>query len=54
MLVYQDASGRVFVAYNAPSYLADRHDLSGVAGVTDTVATALAGLAEAATSGGNG
>lgn len=54
VLVYQDASGRVSVAYNAPAYLADRHGLSGVAEVTATVATALARLAEAATSRGNG
>ncbi len=52
VLVYQDASGRVLVAYNAPGYLADRHGLSGVADVNDKVATALAGLVEAATSGG--
>ncbi len=54
VLVYQDASGRVFVAYNEPSYLADRHGLSGVADVNDKVTAALAGLVEAATSGGNG
>lgn len=54
VLVYQNASGRVFVAYNAPTYIADRHDLDGVTDVTGTIATALANLVRVATSAGNG
>ena len=49
MLVYEDARGRVFVAYNDPGYLADRHDLDASDDVTDAVETALQALAEAAT-----
>ena len=50
MLVYEDADGDVFVAYNDPDFLADRHDLDDVSDVNDTIETALATLAEAATS----
>ena len=50
MLVYQDAEGVVRVAYNDPAFLADRHDIDGLADVTDTIGTALETLAAAATS----
>ena len=53
MLVYQDAGGRVRVAYNAPAYLARRHDLGDVA-TLDAIAAALVGLAEQAASGSGG
>ena len=54
MLVYEDAEGVVHVAYNDPDFLADRHDLDGVADVTDTIGTALENLAAAATSEDDG
>ena len=46
MLVYQDGSGTVRVAYNA-----DRHGLSGAGDVTATVSAALQALTATATSG---
>ncbi len=48
MLVWEDESGAVFVSYNDPAYLGERHGLSDEAGL-GAVADALAGLAEAAT-----
>ena len=54
MLVYEDADGDVFVAYNDPDYLADRHDLDDVSDVNDTIETALSTLADAATQDGDG
>lgn len=50
VLVYQDADGDVFVAYNDPDYLAARHDLDDSDDVLGTVEDALEALAEAATS----
>ena len=54
MLVYEDKDGKVWIAYNAPAYLAKRHNLGGcgakvVAKVTDMlarVAKAAAGQSE--------
>jgi uncharacterized protein (DUF302 family) len=41
-LVYQDASGRVFVAYNDPHWIAERHGLGEeVASIVDEMAAAL-------------
>ncbi len=48
MLVWEDESGGVFVSYNDPAYLGERHGLGDEAGLGG-VADALAGLAEAAT-----
>jgi len=41
-LVWQDANGAVRVSYNAPTWIAARHDLRGRAG--ETVAALAAGL----------
>ena len=51
VLVYEDASGQTFVAYNATDWLSDRHGLGECAGVLDNVAKALDGLATAAAAG---
>lgn len=48
MLVWEDESGAVFVSYNDPAYLGERHGLGDEAGL-GAVADALSGLAEAAT-----
>ena len=50
MLVYEDGSGVVRVAYNDPSFLADRHSLSSdVDGELSTIAGALQMLSSTAT-----
>ena len=49
MLVYEEADGTVYVAYNDPAYLADRHDLDDSDDVVDTITEALQALADAAT-----
>ena len=49
MLVWEDAAGDVFVAYNAPFYVAERHGLDGATKALDTIAGALANLAAVAT-----
>lgn len=51
VLVYEDASGTVRLAYNSPDYLVDRHSLDGVADVADTIEAALGSLAQTATAG---
>ena len=48
MLVYEDAAGDVFVLYNDPEYLAQRHGLTDVDDEIDTITMALQGLANAA------
>ncbi len=48
MLVYQDNDG-VFVAYNDPMYLAERHHLTGVDAILENVADTLQSVATAAT-----
>ncbi len=49
MLVYQDKSGAVKVAYNDPYFLAKRHDITGQDEILKQIATALHNLASAAT-----
>ncbi|WP_377511390.1 DUF302 domain-containing protein [Pontibacter locisalis] len=49
MLVYQDNSGTVRVAYNDPYYLAERHGIDGQDDVLRKIADALGSLATAAT-----
>ena len=49
MLVWEDAAGDVFVAYNDPFYLAERHGLDGADDALDAIAGALATLAAVAT-----
>lgn len=48
MLVYQDAAGGVFIAYNDPTYLAGRHGIEGETERLTTIAGALSGLANGA------
>ena len=51
-LVYQDAAGKVWLAYNAPDWIAQRHHLgesvaANVQSLTKAVAALVAGAAEA-------
>jgi uncharacterized protein (DUF302 family) len=49
-LVFEDASGKVWLTYNDPHWLARRHRLAAsTAGVVDAMATALHAVAEKAT-----
>ncbi len=48
MLVWEDAHQRVYVAYNDPSYLAERHGISADQEQLATIAGALQGLAQQA------
>jgi uncharacterized protein (DUF302 family) len=48
-LVWQDADGRSWLAYNDPKWLAKRHDASGVESMLDAMTAALAAVARQAT-----
>ncbi len=48
-LVWEDASGQVWLGYNEPAYLARRHNASGC-GVVPNISKALTGISEAAVS----
>ncbi len=48
-LVWEDADGKVWLTYNDPGWIAQRHGAAGVAEVTSRLAAALDGLASAAT-----
>ena len=48
-LVWEDENGQVWLSYNAPDYLAQRHDLAGCGEVVDKIRNALANFAKAAT-----
>ena len=48
-LIYQDGSKDIWLAYNDPAYLNERHDLGECAEVLDKVSGALANFAKAAT-----
>ena len=48
-LAYKDASGQVWLAYNAPQYMADRHHVDGCRKVITKMTNALANFAKAAT-----
>ena len=48
-LIWEDANGHVWLAYNDPQYLAKRHDLSGCMDVIKKVEKALSSFAKAAT-----
>ena len=48
-LIWEDEAGEVWVSYNNPVYLANRHDLKGCEEVLEKVAKALANFANAAT-----
>lgn len=47
MLIYQDEQGKVFMAYNNPSYLATRHNLIDCQQAVEKVTKALAGISAA-------
>ncbi len=49
-LVWEDADGQVWLAYTAPTYLAQRHGMTGCKEALAKVSTALANFARAATS----
>ena len=51
MLVYEDDDGTVRIAYNDPFFLADLHVLSGQTERLQSIADALAALAEQAANG---
>lgn len=48
-LVWEDATGAVFVTYNAPQYLAERHTITGEDEILNQIATALSNFATTAT-----
>jgi len=48
-LIRQDAAGRVWLAYNDPDYLRERHGIRGCDKVLAKVKQALANFARAAT-----
>lgn len=48
-LVYEDASGETYLAYNDPNYIAKRHGIEGADEQLDMVSSALEGLAIEAT-----
>lgn len=48
-LVYEDASGQTYLAYNDPYYLAERHGIEGADQQLAGISTALEGLAAEAT-----
>ena len=48
-LVWEDADGKVWLSYNDPAWLAQRHGATGVTELTGRLAAALAGLARVAT-----
>jgi uncharacterized protein (DUF302 family) len=48
-LIWQDDEGDVFISYNSPQYLKQRHQIEGCDGVLNKVENALAGITKAAT-----
>ncbi|MEZ4728474.1 MAG: spondin domain-containing protein [Caldilineaceae bacterium] len=48
-LVWEDASGNVFVTYNDPQYLAQRHVIAGEEEILDQISTALSNFTATAT-----
>lgn len=49
MLIWEDIDGTVWLAYNDPRYLMDRHGIAGMDELAKNISNALQGLAEAAT-----
>jgi uncharacterized protein (DUF302 family) len=49
-LIWQDAQNKVWISYNAPRYLVQRHDISGCGEVVAKIEKALAGMTQAAAS----
>ena len=50
VLIHEDAEGGVWLSYNKPAYLKERHDISACDEVVAKISGVLAKLAEAATS----
>jgi len=48
-LIWQDAQGQVWLSYNDPNYLVERHQIAGCDEVVKKVAKALGNFAKAAT-----
>ena len=48
-LIWEDADGQTWLAYNDPAYLAERHKLEGCDKVLETMGKGVAGFAKAAT-----
>ena len=48
-LIWQDASGQVWLSYNAAKYLVERHTIAGCEAVVEKIANALRNFAAAAT-----
>ena len=48
-LIWKDDNGQVWYSYNAPQYLAQRHNIQGCEKVLNKVSNALANFAKAAT-----
>ena len=48
-LIWQDADGKVWLSYNDPAYLKERHGVKGCAPVLAKITKALEGFARAAT-----
>lgn len=48
-LIHEDAEGQVWLTYNNPAYLAERHQLKECSAVLDKVSGALSNFAKAAT-----
>jgi len=48
-LIWQDAGGQVWLSYNDPRYLAERHELDACSELVEKIAGALANFATAAT-----
>ena len=50
MLIWQDAKKQVWLSYNHPEYLKQRHNIKGCDKVLEKISGVLSGLSEAATS----
>jgi uncharacterized protein (DUF302 family) len=48
-LIWQDEKGQVWLSYNNPNYLVERHDIKGCAAVVKKIEGALGKFAKAAT-----
>jgi len=48
-LIWRDAQGQVWLSYNDPNYLAERHQIAGCADVIEQVGKALGNFAKSAT-----
>jgi len=48
-LIWQDAQGQVWLSYNDPNYLVERHQITGCGGVIKKVGKALGNFAKSAT-----